>query len=180
MKSFLKIILLSLSICLTSCVGDLDLEQVNEIGIDPTIAVSLLNFELTEENLVDDINLLEEITIVEEVSLPDFDNALIQEDLDVVLLQFEILNTFASSFTVDFYFLDENDEITYAFESIEVPANSVEVLNIEEEIVILNNPMFLQSERISVSLTLNDTSIDTSQESIFDFKSAGVFYFSID
>jgi len=176
MKSLYKIILLiSVALCFSSCLDDLDFEQTEEFEIEPTAAVSLLNFDLNQNELLDN-NILEVPTINEETLLPSFQNALIQEDLDILALEFELSNSFEGSYTIDVVFLDESGEETYAVETIELPEDTP-IFSYTEDVVILDNPDFLNSKMVSVVITYNGESIDNDVDASLIFKSAALLYF---
>jgi len=176
MKSLYKIILLTITLCLSSCLDDLDYEQAEDFEIEPEVVVSLLNFDLTQNELVL-ANISEPPTVIEDqVLLPSFKNAIVQDDLEILGLEFELSNSFDASFTIDVVFWDELKEETYTVTSIEVPANT-ELFTYAEDIVILNNPSFLNSYEVSVKITYNGGEINEDIEANLIFKSAALLYF---
>lgn len=178
MKGFYKTMLLTFVLFISSCVKDLDFNQVNDLELEPSIVTSLVNFELDQDDL-SGLGITFFPTIMEETLLPDFNNSLVQEDLRNITLQFEISNTFDDDFTINVVFLDPNDNITYSLTPMVIVGND-EAFTYEEEIEISTNPDFLNSNKISITISYSGTVIDTTMPNSLEFKSAGIFNFSID
>lgn len=178
MKFFYEIMLVTLVLLMSACVKDLDFNQVEDLELEPSIAVSLVNFEL-DQNDLSALGIVFIPTIMDETLLPDFNNSLIQEDLNSITMQFEASNTFNDDFTVNVAFLDVNDNITYSLMPMVITGND-EAFKYEEEIEIATNPNFLNSYKISIRLSYSGTVINTTVPNSLLFKSAGIFNFSID
>jgi len=181
MKFFYKIILCCFFICCSACVKDLDFSQAEDIEIEPVIATSLLNFTIDQEDydvfdVEDGVSVNQ--SIIDETLLPSFESSLIKEDLDKIVLQFEAANTFEGDITLDIAFLDDNNNVTYQSSSILIPAND-EAFYYEEEVVVLNNPNIFNSKRVLGTLTYEGLIDGVTGNASLDFKSAGIFYFSI-
>ena len=157
----------------TSCIGDVDLDQVNDFEATPAFKVSLINFEFDEEEL-DAIN-------VDEGHIPEdrinFDIPS-NRQLERVVFEFEAENTFDDDFLILLTLLD-NGVPTYTFDTITVTANSSEVDDIPtQEIDLILNPQVFNSNEISGELIYNGT-ITVAEPNILSFKSAGTFYIGI-
>lgn len=180
MKFIYKIILCSLILSFNSCVKDLDFDQAEDLELEPAVAASLLNFNIDQSeydlfDVIDGTSVNQ--SIVDEILLPDFRTPLLEEDLERVVFQFEVNNTFEGEFTIELTFLDENDVVTYIMEPIIIPAN-IEGYTEEREVVILSYPAIFNSRRVTGTLNFNGI-ISTVNEGNLVFKSAGIFYFSI-
>ena len=178
MKKLYKILLLSISLCLGSCLDDLDFEQVDDFELEPTVVVSLLNIGLNSNDLIQG-DIFEE-PFEEETLLPSLQNTLIQEDLEILTLEFEFNNSFENDFTVEVFFLDEFGEFTYVVQPITVSStidSEADVFSYKEDIVILNSPNFLNSDKISVRINYTGETINDEIDASFVFKSAALFYF---
>lgn len=180
MKNLYKIILFTVILGFTSCLEDLDFDQAEDLEIEPTIAIDLLDFNVDQNDLLD-LNVLNNIgvPISDQTSLPDLQNSFFQEDVEEVELQFRANNEFDEDFTVEFTFWDENGNPSYIAEPILIPANEANFIH-QESIVILNNPLFLTSESASIEFTFEGTNIDNTVDASLSFSSAAVLYTSID
>lgn len=177
---FCKILLLS--ICFNACVKDIDLDQAEDIELSPEIAVSLLNFDFSVDDLDNydtsmDFDVVVDEEIMGEVLFSRFDDSLFQEDLDRIVIKFEGSNTFNETFVVTLTFFDENDTITHELAPITIPANSVGPYP-EREIVILNSPNILNSTKIEGSSAFQGT-VNPSEERNLTINTAGTFHFTI-
>ena len=184
MKLLFKITILSVLFLLSSCVKDIDFNQANDLELTPAVAVSLVKFNLDQNNFIDDTTNSEIIIPIEDVTeFTALDNKTAQENLVRILFQFEAINTFERDFTIDFTFLDENDVVTHTIPRLVITSNDQDFSQ-DEEITIINNPAFLNSRKIHVRLTLlpssNGSTIDPNTAKVFTFKSSGIFYFRID
>jgi hypothetical protein len=175
-----RIVLFLLGVCLTSCVEDVDFSQVNDLEITPGVAFPLVNTELVQDQLVFSGFEVGTLTQISEITI--LDNATAQNDLERVLLQFEITNQFDREFRIDFNFLDENNNSTNTSFSLNIPPNAQQFEE-EYEIIIANNPLFLNTRRVEVSFTLLPSSdgsvIDENVPANLIFKSAGIFYLRV-
>ncbi len=180
MKNLYKIILFTVILGFTSCLEDLDFDQAEDLELAPTIAIDLLDFSVDQNELLA-LGVLANagVPISDETSLPDFQNSLVQEDLEKVLLQFRATNEFDEDFRIQFTFFDGNGDPSYTVEPILIPANEENFI-FEESIVILNTPLFLSSESASIELIFEGTNIDSSVDANLFFSSAAVLYTSID
>ncbi|MDY0780089.1 hypothetical protein [Tenacibaculum sp. IB213877] len=178
MKTFLKLLLLFLTI---SCVKDLDFNQAEDLELYPEVAVSLVKFDLTESELSPAGSGVYQLS--QEVDFTAFDNSTAQEDLTRVDLDFEISNEFNRDFTLEFTFLDDNDVATYMPIVLNVDANQTDYAY-QEQIIISNNPNFLNSQKIQITVTIlastDGSTIDPTIPKTFTFKSGGTFHFTID
>ncbi|TYP98017.1 hypothetical protein C7447_103185 [Tenacibaculum adriaticum] len=181
MKTFLKIIVLNTLLLVTSCVKDIDFNQAQDFEITPEVAVSLVKFNLDQNDLV--MGGIEIDSISQSTVFTMLDNTTAQEDLVKIDFQFEVVNTFNRDFEINLIFLDDNDIETYRISTLKINAQD-EDFNYIETLVISDHQEFLLSRKIQVILRLlpssDGSTIDPNDPRTFVFKSAGIFYFRID
>lgn len=168
-----------LSLILGSCVDNIDFSQAEDASITPVVAVSLVNANITQNDLVVGGSEVGTITQTSVVSI--LDNGIARNDLDRAVFRFEVNNQFNRDFRINFIFLDNNDVSTNNDITLNIDANNTSFVQ-ENEIIVANNPEFLNTRKIQVELALlpssDGSSIDINVPTSFDFKSAGTFYFS--
>ena len=169
-KFFLTLIIVGF----TSCIGDVDFDQVNDFEATPAYKFSLANFEFDEVELdalnVDDGHIPDDFIV-----LPSIDD----RNWEKVVFEFEGVNTFDDPFFILITLLDETGTPTYTFDTITVTANSTEADEIQsQEVDLFANPEVLNSRIVRGELVYNGT-ITTSDPGILSFKSAGTFYLGL-
>lgn len=178
--SLYYILLLFSSYCLISCVDDIDFNQAENLEITPVVAASLIKADITQNDLV--VGGSEVGTISQTSFFTVLDNGTAREDLERVVLRFEIINQFNREFRIDFTFLDESDMVTHGPITLNVGANETNFSQ-EEEILVANNALFTSTRKIQVVLTLPPSTdgsvIDVNTPTSLRFKSAGTFYFRV-
>lgn len=120
LKDLLKIPLLSIFIfsILTSCVKDIDLDQMNEVTLRPKAVVDLINFELKADlipNIDPGVPIVDEKTVAFEVITNDLKESVVGIDLG-----FKYFNSLPRTFKVDISFLNDRDRIKKNL-SFEIP-----------------------------------------------------------
>lgn len=173
-----------LSICFSACVKDLDFNQAEELELEPAIATSLLSYNFNFDNFsalsgfdsTMDNDFIVDENITEEVVFSYMENTFINEDLDRIVPEINGNNTFEDDFTVTFTFLDENDNETYKTEDIVIGGISEGPYAVDE-IVILNNPNVVNTNKIIVDVTFQGT-VNPSEEKELTINLGAVFYFS--
>lgn len=121
-KSFLKGFLgLSLLIMASiSCTSELDLDQVNDLRLQPVIVGNLTYFEI-KANEYSTNGSGQMLVDVEDFS--PFRNAFLRNNLYKTELYFEVENTIQRKFNINLLFLNANSEILYEI-PITVPAST--------------------------------------------------------
>ena len=181
MRFFYNILLCTLLFSFGSCVKDLDFDQAADIELEPVVAISLLNFDfsindLSSYNSSMNQDVFVDEVITEEVVFAPLTSTFFQEDLDRIVPEIEGSNEFNNDFTLVLTFSDENDRVTYTTENIIIPANSVGPYAIEE-IVILNTPAIVRTTKIAGVLSFQGT-VNPSEERRVVINTAGTFYFT--
>ena len=181
MKSIRKNPIFLLFVCLfSSCIQNLDFNQVEDITAEPVFKSSLVYFTLNQITFFDRINSLEIVTPISKNSkFLSLNSSFVRNNLVKVQLDFEINNQFDRDFNVTFQFLDDNDAITHSFQTFNIGANNLKYLH-SEEIMVANNQLFLSSTKIKVLVQLAPSTsgsvIDPNIEKNLVFKTAGTFF----
>ncbi|WP_086030218.1 hypothetical protein [Tenacibaculum holothuriorum] len=177
MKKVNKYIFLIITILsLTSCVKDLDFNQAENFTLEPKAIASLVYFKIPSRGFIDTND--NEVTEISDETIID---NIITKELVEAELDFEITNPFDRNFTIDFQFLDENNNLMHTIPTINVPANSPNLTE-KRTIVVADSPQFLNSKKIKVTIrmsTATGTPINPNEIKDFIFKSAGTFTFKI-
>lgn len=163
-----------------SCVKDIDFDQADDLELTPTYVASLIFTELDQTSFVTPGGT--EITQFRDVTNIEFFNESVSDELEKLVLDFEITNPFDRRFTLDFRFLNDTDTEVYRIPRILINEN-VTKLQVQEEIVLATNRSILNATKIEITLELLPSSdgsvIDFNEKKTFIFKSAGTFYFRI-
>lgn len=172
-----RLLLLSILILPTGCVRDLDLDQTDNIKLEPKYDLDLFHLNISPDNFVDS-NGDTETTEVHQVTHLDFINdKVVQDDLKQIDLDFKTLNSFTQSFQTTFVFLDAAGNATYTIE-VEIPGspNGSPIIYTQKEVLTEEAlELFKTSVDLDVTaiLTLDSQPIDGTLE----FKSKALFYF---
>ena len=163
-----------------SCVKDIDFNQADDLELTPAYVASLIFTELDQTSFVTPVGT--EITRITDITnIEIFEGSMINE-LEKLILDFEITNSFNRKFTLDFRFLDNNNSETYRIPRILIN-ESVNKFQVKEEIVLATNQNILNSKKIEITLELLPSSdgsiIDINEKKTLIFKSAGTFYLRI-
>jgi hypothetical protein len=164
----------------TSCVDNIDFDQIEDFSASPIIKSTLVYFTVNQIDFFDVVNSVELVTPLNDTS--DFTilkSNFVRENLLKALLEFEIVNKFNRSFRVNISFLDVNDNVTHAFSEFHVTAKD-ESFTQQEEVIIAANQPFLSSTKVKVTIELSPSTdgsvIDPNNPQTLKFKSAGTFY----
>lgn len=176
MRKFIGILYVIL--LLTSCLNDVDFDQVDDIEIYTDHNASLVYFDLDANDFLDDLN-NEVVEISDTVSIPVFagpynENFLIQADF-----LFNITNTFTRSITLQYEFLDENNNSVYQVESINsTPSNfNEEYIRIIPETEISS---VLTTEKIVINISLGTgVPLDPALGYQFSVESAVLLHYKV-
>ena len=135
----------------SSCVKQLDFDQVNDLSISPAYKSPLVYFTVNQTDFL--LNTVEIPTITGEFPFTIIDNSLVKENLKEVELEFEINNQFSRDFTLGILLLDDNDIVTYSIPIVVINANTV-LFTQKSNILIANNLLFLESTKIQFTISL--------------------------
>ncbi len=118
LKRIFSILLL---LAITSCVKDVDFDQVDDLSISPVLESSLIFFDFPASEFEEPTGTAI-VTVGDDLELDVFNDEFLRDNLIKVEFFFEITNSIDRSFRSDIIMFDENDQITYAF-AIDVTPN---------------------------------------------------------
>ena len=169
-----------LSSIVTSCFQNTDFDQANDVVITPVVELDLIYFDIDASQFydvgTDTPNLVvRDTTAIEFIEGNDIRDALVRADF-----LFKFSNTIPSDFSVNFDFLNTNNEVRYASftqvnaGSSSLPVETIYIDNVEnEEIENLTS-----SSKVVITVT-----IPSSSASLFgalNLQSKATYYLEID
>ncbi|MFY0630037.1 MAG: hypothetical protein JXR05_06620 [Flavobacteriaceae bacterium] len=170
------LVLLFIVTFLSSCVNNLDFDQVN-LDHTPIINAPLVFFEATQNDFFDEVGSVEISSISDISEFRLLQSSAVRDHITFANVFFEINNQFDRAFNVNVSFLDDNDAVTLTFTQFTVLPGDPS-FELREGISISNNPNFLNSTkiRVTVSIIPSAVTLDPDIPRIFRFKSSGVFF----
>ena len=178
-KTIRNIILLTTFFFLHSCTKDVDFNQIDDASVNATYLLTLMHFNLTAPDFLDDFN--EEIRITtDEVLTPITSSS--ETYLERIELTILTENTFNREFTIDFVFFNENDQPIYTLQpTIVIPANSSELTTIIEipqsDIQVIYNTAYIRSF-ITLLPDVSGNTININDTSFLNLKSSLTLFFN--
>jgi hypothetical protein len=168
---------LIIGVLFTSCIGDVDFDQVDDIVITPSYKVSLVHFKVFNQDFIDPVTNLEVPFIVDVTELHLFDNEVAQDNVEKIVLEFEIENTFNRDMVINYIFVDNNNTITNTI-SLDLPQNSITT----EEVTFINAELqnLLTAENIVVIVNVQAGTNTTTNDMFIDFKSGATIDLKIE
>ncbi len=168
---------LSLFFLMSSCVNNLDFNQIEEVSNTPVFISSLIYFTVVEDDFLDASGLLTDLTITDVSEFKVFENEEVSKNLQAIDLSIKIKNEFNTQFIGQIQFLDENDVLKYELTSLTIDPNQLD-FNYLEKIEVNTNQSLLQARKIKVMIHLptGTSTLDANQNEAFEFKSALTYY----
>ncbi|OIQ37957.1 MAG: hypothetical protein BM563_07285 [Bacteroidetes bacterium MedPE-SWsnd-G1] len=176
MKNIIGI--LSILLLLTGCVSGVDFDQIDDIEVYTDHNASLVYFNLDANDFLDDLG-NETLVLSDTFNIPVFagpysENYLIQADF-----LFTISNTFTRDISLQYEFLDENDNSLFLVEPINSLPNSIN----EEYIRIISEaqiPNVITTEKFVMQILMgNGTPLDPSLNLSFNAESAVLLHYKV-
>lgn len=118
---------------ITSCVKDVDFEQVENIVLSPVLESSLLFFDFPASEFEEPTGTAI-VTVGDDLELDVFTDEFLRDNLIKAEFFFEITNSIDRSFRADIIMFDENDQITYMFAINVIPNGNAEVITTHTEV----------------------------------------------
>ena len=112
---FVKLTVISVLLTLTSCVKDVDVEQAEDIVIQPVVDLNLVFFNLEGQRFYDLNTNLPIPTIRDTTEIRFLDDQDIAESLRRVEFLTRYANSVPREFTIAYRFLSEQNDTTYTF-----------------------------------------------------------------
>ena len=176
---FLKYMVLGISILsVLSCLSDLDLNQGNDLALEPVIVANLAAFDMPANQFV-----AGEIEQPQFMDVPNYDlfkDTFFKNNLLKVEFFFEINNTINRDFFIDLVLLDANDFPLHSI-SIPVPAyTGVEKLITKTELFESNLAVLTSTRKMAFTITmLSGPVLSESSLGSLKLRSSTTGYFSI-
>ncbi|WP_151675167.1 hypothetical protein [Patiriisocius marinus] len=174
------LLVIFLSSIVTSCFQNTDFDQANDVVITPVVELDLIYFDIDASQFYDvETNtpnlVVRDTTAIEFIDGNDIRDALVRAEF-----LFDFTNSIPSNFSVNFDFLNTNNEVRYSSftqvnaGSASLPVETIYIDNVEnEEIENLTS-----SNKVVISVT-----IPSSSSSLFgtlNLKSKATYYLEID
>ncbi|WP_034894094.1 hypothetical protein [Gillisia sp. Hel_I_29] len=177
-KLLYKVLLFSLIIIgAISCVKDVDLDQTDEISLQPKMQVDLLIFDVDEVDFIDPETTALRTVIKDTVRLEFLDDSYIQDDLDKVEFSFKYSNAFPQDFNTTIYLLSENDRTQRKID-LTVKGGSSTSPEITEIIDFVDTAEIDMIKR-SIKMVVEVAVVPNTEPFVGElkFQSKGLFYF---
>lgn len=162
-----------------SCVKDVDFDQVDDIEINTTHNISLINFKINPSDFLDDLE-NEVLLRSDTTGLPIFDGSYTVNYLNQAEFEYKFSNTFNRSISLEMEFLDEYNTSLFTLQKIDIEANvsDIEVVQTLDELALQKLPL---TERIVVKLVLSmgNLPLDPNQDYILTSQVATLLYFKV-
>lgn len=94
-----------------SCASDLDLDQVNDLKLEPVVVANLANFDVNANEFAAGAG---EFCFGDASTIEIFNGSFFRDNLKKAELSFEIENTINRAFEIDLLFLDNKDQFVHA------------------------------------------------------------------
>ncbi|MDC8005598.1 hypothetical protein POV27_16180 [Aureisphaera galaxeae] len=109
-----------------SCVKDTDFDEAENVAATPVVELNLIHFNVGANEFYDTITNTPRLILTDTTEIRFLDDTEIQESLLRADFLFRFRNSIPRTFVVDFQFLSEQNEITYAT-STTVPAGTEQI-----------------------------------------------------
>lgn len=173
MHVFKRISILLCILFVISCSQKLDFSQIEDYIASPIYTSSLAYFKVTTSKFID-ADTGNEIDLPADVSdFRVFENEYIKKNLVKAIFNVEIKNELDRDITLEFTLLDDDNNLVYQFEQLNITANTLN-FTYEETVAVSTNENILNTTRVSVKMNLSSspTPLDPNDTSEFEFKSA--------
>lgn len=163
-----------------SCLKNVSFDDT-DVVLNPEFTAPLIYFTLDQTDFFDQTNNVEIVTITDVSDFTVFEEPSVGETIERVEVNLEASNQFNRDFDFLVEFLDENDNVTFAFNNFTVLAGETDA-TFFQGVDIANNPSILTTMQVRITITLQSstTVIDPSVARELVFKSFGVYYLNIE
>ena len=176
---FIPALVVFTSLLFAACLKDTDFDQASEVTLTPVIELDLIYFNIEAGAFYDQTTATPILTVTDTTEIRFLDDSEIQESLKGADFYFKFTNSIDREFQVDFQFLSEQNDTTYATQttvnngttSNPVITEFTEIIE-EEEIVQLT-----MANRVVVSVTI--PSSNASLEGELNLQSKTTYYLEI-
>ena len=142
-----------------SCSSDLDLNQANDLKIEPVIITNLGSFEIDSKDFAG--SGIQQTSFSEETTIELFNDSFFRRRLKKVELYFELSNTINRAYVVGLYFLNKNDDIVYS-QNLSIPAYTVGENIFSKKDILAGSSLDQFKETTKIIFDLNQSPQSTS------------------
>jgi hypothetical protein len=176
MKTPIKVSILLCFFVLSSCYEILDFNQLDDQVSKPVFTSALTYFTFVPAQFFDS-NGNQKNSISDITNFYGFQNTYVKENLVMLYFNAEIKNEFDRDVTIKIDLLNNNNAVMYAFDPIIVESGDLNYLFFNE-IVIASNRNILNTEKVKITITIDDTGVpmNANDTSEFVFKSSVVAF----
>ncbi len=162
-----------------ACVKDTDFDQAEDIALTPVVELNLIYFDIEAGDFYDDINDIPLLTLSDTTEIRFLNDSEIQESLRRADFFFKFTNSIPRNFQVEFQFISEQNDTTYATQTTVAEGNlQTPVITEFEEIIEGDEILQLtMANRVVVSVTISDASPDL--EGNLNLQSKTTYYLDI-
>ncbi|NND62029.1 MAG: hypothetical protein HKN48_02425 [Flavobacteriaceae bacterium] len=164
---------------LFSCVKDVDFDQAEDITATPVVELNLIYFDANANEFFDTITNTPRLTLSDTTEIRFLDDTDFQESLLRAEFFFRFTNSIPRDFLVDFQFLSEQNEETYAT-ATNVLQGSIDTPVITEFTETVEGDQIIEltsADKVVVSVTI--PSSDAALEGNLNLKSKTTYYLEI-
>lgn len=173
MKPLKKTISFLCILLLFSCTEKLDFNQLDDYELTPVFTSSLAYFTILPIQFYDSTGTIEQTEVTDLSDFRVFENSFLKNNLIKLDFNVEVKNEFDREFTISVEFLDDNENITYQFQAINISANNLDYKYLEEIDVLVNaNIKNTTKVKIKAEIESSTTPLNINDTSEFEFKSA--------
>jgi hypothetical protein len=161
------------AIFLSSCVQNLDLDQVNDFSLEPILNVPLVYFTITPSQFFDANGANPQNSFSDVTNFSIFEGGFVRNNLVQIDFNVGAKNLFDRAITITIEFLNASDQITYQLAPILVQSGDLNYI-FQEVVMISDNPRMLDTSKLKVIVELESTgnSLESNDLSEFEFKSS--------
>ncbi|MDN3724321.1 hypothetical protein QRD02_07990 [Aequorivita sp. SDUM287046] len=175
-KFSLSILMACACLFFTACIKDTDFDQAEQIALTPIVELDLIYFDIQANRFFDSINSTPVLTVRDTTEIKFLDDGTLQESLKRAEFYFKFTNSIPRDFLVNFQFLSEANDTTYATGtpvaqgSLAAPVVTEFVENVEGENILL----LTQAHKVVVSVSI--PSSDETLEGNLNLKSKTTYF----
>lgn len=178
MQSLKKISFIFSLLIVTSCYNSLDFDQIEDYISKPIYTAALTYLNVVPAKFFDSTGTVQQNSISDVSEFGGFDNYIVRNNVVKMVFNAEFKNEFDRDVTFKVAFLNDNDNVTYAFTPIFVESNDLNPPPFEEEVIINSNSIILTTTQVKITAELEDTGTQMNPLDIseFELKSSVTFY----
>ena len=173
------LVVLFAGLLLTACVKDTDFDQADDIVLTPVVELDLIFFDLEAGDFFDANTGTPILTVTDTTEIRFLDDSEIQESLRRADFFFRFTNSIPRNFNVDFQFISEQNDTTYATGTNVAEGSTANPVITEFEQIVEGDDILqlTMADRVVVSVTIPDA--DPTLEGNLNLKSKTTYYLEI-